>query len=234
MPIITPEKAIDVNTVLEIARPADDDDRERLLELAGIASECPGSAVYVERIVDAVGDGEVTISAGGSVSGGNGGEPVTFLSKPLSRLFAAGTTVYPYVATCGPKMAEYSDNLSDPLERYWWDMIMQNAVGTSRKALFDEIEKVAGYTPVSANPGSIGSWPINNQPALFSLIGDVEKMIGVTVAPSFLMVPLKSVSGIMFKSGGGFTHNCCLCERKDCQGRSAPFDANLKAELEGG
>ena len=227
MPIIYPEKAIDVDAVFNIARPSDDDDRERLLELANIASQYPGSAVYVERNVDAVGEGEVTISSGD-------GSPVTFSSKPLSRLFAEGVSVYPYVATCGPKMAEYADNLTDPLERYWWDMIMQNAVGVSRKALFDEIEGIVGYTPVSANPGSIGSWPISNQPALFSLIGDVKQMVGVSVAPSFLMIPLKSVSGIMFKSGGGFTHNCCLCERKDCPGRSAPFDASLKAELEGG
>ena len=109
---------------------------------------------------------------------------------------------------------------------------MQNAVGCARKALFAEIEKIEGFAPVSVNPGSIEMWPISNQPALFSLIGDVEKMIGVTVAPSFLMLPLKSISGIIFRGGGGFTHNCCLCDRENCEGRVAPYDAKLKADLE--
>jgi hypothetical protein len=143
-------------------------------------------------------------------------------------------TLYPYVATCGPEMAGFGETLNDPLERYWWDIIMINAVGLARKALFETVEKILGSAPKSANPGSIEMWPISNQPALFSLIGDVEEMIGVTVAPSFLMRPLKSVSGIMFEGSGDFTHNCCLCERENCQGRRAPFDAKLKTALEGG
>jgi len=224
MPVIIPEHAIDVNTVLDMARPADDDDRERLLELADIAMRYPGSAVYEVRTIDMIGEDKVAIGGGASA---------VFQSKPLSRLFSTDMTVYPYVATCGPGMAGYADKLTDPLECFWWDMIMQNAVGTARRALFDEVGRIAGYTPVSANPGSIESWPISNQPALFSLIGDVEQMIGVKIAPSFLMIPLKSISGIMFRSEGGFTHNCSLCDRKDCQGRNAPFDAKLKAELEG-
>ena len=157
---------------------------------------------------------------------------VTFHSRPLSRLFKTGAAVYPYVATCGPKMAEFGGSLTDVLEKYWWDVIMIDAVGQARNAMVKEIEQVAGYEPISANPGSIGMWPISNQPALFSLIGDVEEMIGVTIAPSFLMRPLKSISGIYFQGGGGFTHNCCLCERENCPNRRTPFDPTLKAELE--
>jgi hypothetical protein len=53
------------------------------------------------------------------------------------------------------------------------------------------------------------------------------------------MIPLKSVSGIYFAGGGNvgaggdFTHNCCLCDRAVCPNRRAPFDPQLKAELEG-
>ena len=220
MPIVYPEVVINEEAVLEAARSDDPDDRERIMELAAEAKRRPGGAVYVERTVDSADDESVTVGG------------VTFYAKPLGRLFKEGMTVYPYVATCGRAMAEYGESLTDPLERFWWDTIMINAVGNARNTMYDEITRVAGYKPASANPGSIGLWPISNQPALFSLIGDVEGMIGVTVAPSFLMRPLKSVSGIFFRSEGDFTHNCCLCERENCEGRRAPFDAELKASLE--
>jgi len=220
MPIIYPEQATDADAIIELARPADSDDRERLLELVAEAGSHPGAAVYERRVVDDTDDDSVMIG------------DITFHARPLSRLLRPGMKIFPYVATCGPEMAVLGDALSDPLERFWWDLIMQNAVGQARKALYNEIERITGYSPVSANPGSIGMWPISNQPALFSLIGDVESMIGVTVAPSFLMVPLKSISGILFPGSDGFTHNCCLCERSNCPGRNAPFDAELKATLE--
>ena len=240
MPIVKPDKVIDVNVVLGVLRPADPDDNERIHELAMEAERFSSAAVYEARIVEAIDGDSVTISGDRVTIGGDsvtiGGDStarsVTFHARPLSRLFQSGMTVYPYVATCGPGMAAYGESLTDPLEKYWWDIIMQNAVANARKALFDEIGRIAGYTPVSANPGSIELWPITNQPALFSLIGDVEKLIGVVVTPSFLMRPLKSVSGIMFRGDGGFTHNCNLCDRANCEGRAAEFDAKLKAELE--
>jgi len=225
MPIVRLSYTVDADALANEARIADEEDRERFSELAREAEARPGAAVYESRSVKAI-DGDNVVIDGVTIDG------VTFTARPLSKLFKQETTVYPYVATCGSEMAAYGKKLSDPLEQYWWDLLMRNAVGAARKALFEEIERVAGYKPTSANPGSIESWPISNQPALFSLIGDVEKLIGVTIAPSFLMVPLKSVSGILFQSEGGFTHNCCLCERQDCPGRSAPFDAALKAELD--
>jgi len=220
MPIIFPERAIDADAIIELARPADSDDRKRILDLTAEAGNRPGAAVYERRVVEDTDGDSVMIG------------DVTFHARPLSRLFQPGMKVFPYVATCGPKMAEFGDTLSDPLERFWWDLIMQNAVGQARKALYNEVERITGYMPVSANPGSIEMWPISNQPALFSLIGDVENMIGVTVAPSFLMIPLKSISGILFPGSDGFTHNCCLCERANCPGRNASFDAVLKSTLE--
>ena len=256
MPIVYPDYLPDADSLLERAHIDDPDDRERFLELIHEAESLPGAAVYESRIIHSIDGDDVTIGADMAVSGdvttGDDTIPlentlpntdtfpsvdilphaVTFHSRPLSRLFKLGATVYPYVATCGPKMAGFGETLTDVLERYWWDIIMLDAVGQARNALFKEIGQVAGYEPKSANPGSIGMWPISNQPALFSLIGDVDSLIGVTVAPSFLMRPLKSVSGIFFQGSGGFTHNCCLCERENCPNRRTPFDPKLKAELE--
>ena len=257
MPIIKPERATDIDALIKMTHINDPDDLARFRELAGEAEARIGAAVYAKRVVRAIDGDDVTIGGNedaaseGAVShannngdaAGQGDEySVTFTARPLSRLFGEGMEVYPYVATCGTEMAEYGKTLTDPLENYWWDTIMQGAVMHARAALVKAITESAGYEPTSANPGSLEMWPISNQPALFSLIGDVKGMVGVTTAPSFLMIPLKSVSGIFFPGGGGaggvagsadFTHNCCLCARENCPGRRAPFDAKLKAQLEG-
>ena len=222
MQIILPDSVVDFDTLRRTLQVEDPDDLERLRELADEAECRRGAAVYEIRTVDGISGDSVEINS------------VTFHARPLSRLFEPGMSVFPYVATCGRAMADFGETLSDPLERYWWDIIMQGAVGHARNALGKAIADVIGQEPISVNPGSVGLWPISNQPALFSLIGNVEELIGVTVAPSFLMVPLKSVSGIFFAGNGGFTHNCCICERENCQNRRAPFDPQLKDELEGG
>ena len=213
------------------------------MELVREADARPGGAVYEFRTVTAIDGDDVTIGRGEAADGGDetaggsdvacGGCEVTFKARPLSRLFKPGMAVYPYVATCGPDMAKYGETLTDPLEKFWWDTIMQTAVGNVLRAMTQELERIVGTKLIAVNPGSIQLWPITNQPALFSLIGGVKEKIGVTVAPSFLMLPLKSVSGIYFSGGGEFTHNCCLCERAVCPNRRAPFDPQLKAELEG-
>jgi len=158
---------------------------------------------------------------------------VTFTAWPLARLFQEGMTVYPFVATCGPGMAEFGDTLAEPLEQYWWDNIMLSAVAQANEAARTAVEAAAGWPPVMVAPGSIQMWPISNQPALFSLIGDVNALIGVTLAESHLMIPLKSVSGIYFQGHGEFSHRCSLCDREKCEGRAVPYDPEMREALEG-
>jgi len=207
---------------LRIDDPAD---RARFMELLAQAVKRPGAAVYAERRVTAIQGDDFTVS-------GEAGD-VTFTARPLARLFQDGMTVYPFVATCGPAMAAYGETLTEPLEQYWWDAFMLDAVIQASQALKQEIESVAGWKPVTVAPGSIQLWPISNQPALFSLIGDVKEDIGVTLAESHLMIPLKSVSGIHFQGNGEFSHKCAICPRDNCQGRGAPYDPELARVLEG-
>jgi hypothetical protein len=77
------------------------------------------------------------------------------------------------------------------------------------------------------NPGSLENWPISEQKPLFSLFGDVEKLIGVRLSDSFLMFPIKSVSGIYFPTESSFA-SCQLCPREKCPNRRAKYDPELK------
>jgi cobalamin-dependent methionine synthase I len=84
----------------------------------------------------------------------------------------------------------------------------------------------------SMNPGSLAGWPIDRQRELFDLLDNKNEEIGVELTESFLMLPNKSGSGILFKSKTGYS-NCKLCERLNCPTRRDPFDSKLKAKLIG-
>jgi len=69
-------------------------------------------------------------------------------------------------------------------------------------------------------------WGIEEQRNLFSILGDIETAIGVTINQSFFMIPSKSLSGIYFPSEIKF-YSCQLCPRKNCLSRKAGYDENL-------
>ena len=52
------------------------------------------------------------------------------------------------------------------------------------------------------NPGSLADWPLREQRPLFGLLGDVQAGHRRRADASLLMMPTKSVSGILFPSRG--------------------------------
>jgi hypothetical protein len=76
------------------------------------------------------------------------------------------------------------------------------------------------------SPGSLADWPIEEQRPLFSLLGNTKDLIGVHLTSSLMMVPTKSVSGIIFPTEFDFT-SCQLCPREVCPGRKAAYDKDL-------
>jgi hypothetical protein len=92
-------------------------------------------------------------------------------------------------------------------------------------------EAYALETLVSMNPGAgdMSVWPIEQQRELFAFFGGLPESIGVVLTESCLMVPNKSVSGLLYPSKDGF-QSCQLCHRERCPGRRAPFDPHLWEE----
>ena len=58
------------------------------------------------------------------------------------------------------------------------------------------------------------------------LVLRVRAEIGVQLTDSYLMHPLKSVSGILFATDGTYG-NCQLCPVERCPNRRAPYDPTL-------
>lgn len=135
--------------------------------------------------------------------------------------------VFPFVATCGRELEEWSSGIEDLLEGYWAGAIQEMVLGAAIAAFMDDLDARLrpGHTS-TMNPGSLADWPMEEQRQLFALLGDPLAAIGVELTDSYLMVPVKSVSGLRFPSQASF-ENCQLCPRQGCPGRRAPHDPQL-------
>jgi len=152
---------------------------------------------------------------------------VVFTSRVLRVNLEEARRVFAYVATCGRELADYADGLEDPLSRFALDTLMRKALGVAagaaRKAI---VERFALGKFAAMSPGSLADWPVEQQHALFALLGDLRSAIGVELTESSLMVPVKSLSGILFPTEVRF-ESCQLCPRENCDGRRAPYDPSL-------
>lgn len=158
----------------------------------------------------------------------NLGGPSSLDRSPGSQ---AARRVFPFVVTCGTELARWAEGMQDPPARFWADGISEQAMAHARDRLMDHLRKAHGLTRASTmNPGSLPEWPLSQQAPLFRLIGDTERLVGVRLTESFLMLPVKSVSGIRFPLEADY-ENCMLCPREPCKGRRAPFDPGMRARF---
>lgn len=135
--------------------------------------------------------------------------------------------VFPYAATCGTEMEEWSATMTDMLLSYWADAIKEMALRAAIQALHEHLQARFGLGSLSQmNPGSLPDWPLQQQKPLFALLGSPGESIGVRLTESLIMMPIKSVSGIYFDGEQDFA-NCQLCPRPKCPSRRAPYDAML-------
>jgi hypothetical protein len=138
----------------------------------------------------------------------------------LHRFFA-------FAVTSGRELEAWANARTDLLERFWTDAINQAVLTSACLFLNRHLQERYGLEKTAhMSPGSLPDWPLEEQRALFDLLGDNRKIIGIELTESLLMVPVKSLSGIIFTNEDGFA-SCRLCPRKGCPGRRAPFDPGL-------
>ncbi len=149
----------------------------------------------------------------------------TFSSPILRERLEPVNRVFAYVATCGTEADSFSKDPSDFMEQYYLDELKEMALRVAIDHLRDYVKNTFKLKKIaSMNPGSADAhvWPIEQQKQLFSLLGDVQGSIGVTLTDSYLMLPNKSVSGIFFPTEIDF-EMCEECRRENCPHRRAPF-----------
>jgi len=198
------------------------DDAEEMRALINIAIEIgKPKAAYAVSFVDGR-DGD-TLEIGG----------ISFTSRTLSRNLESSERLFPLVATCGHEMDEACPASGDMLKEYWWDLIKAHLLDAANKRLNDHLHRKfrLGKTAIM-RPGSgdASVWPIEQQKGLFALLGDVEQAIGVRLTDSCLMVPNKTISGLLFPTEVDF-RSCEVCHRGNCPSRHAPFNKQLWEEI---
>jgi len=152
---------------------------------------------------------------------------VKFTSRLLRDNLDKVGRVFPYVATCGREADEIHVPSHEFIKGFYLDQIKEMLLESAIHYLEDHLTRKYQLGQISKmQPGSLESWPIHQQKPLFSIFGDVERLIGVRLTDSFLMIPLKSVSGIYFPTEIKF-ESCQLCRRARCSGRKAPYNPEL-------
>lgn len=134
---------------------------------------------------------------------------------------------FPYAVSCGRELYELAQSKADPLERWWVDSFSQYAMRAVDKKMTRVLTETyrLGRT-ARMNPGSLPDFPITCQRALFRLLDDGAAQIGLELTSSCLMLPYKSVSGIIYETDAVY-ENCMLCPRENCPTRRAPYDAAM-------
>ena len=152
----------------------------------------------------------------------------SFHSKVLVKNLQEIECCYPYVVTAGHELdeIELSSGQSVMLLDLVKNVVVEKAFQYTKKYISEKYNQPK-FTVMS--PGHLDDWPLTGQRPLFNLLGsDVEK-IGVRLTDSYLMIPIKSVSGIMFTSETGF-ESCKVCLQSRCMGRRAAYDPVVAKE----
>ena len=157
---------------------------------------------------------------------------VTFRSRILRRNLDQAQKVFPFIMTAGPALEAAASASGDLLRQYYLEEMANVALENGALWLSERLKTRYGFPGLaSMDPGSLEDWPITEQPKLFSIFGDTERLIGVRLTDSMLMLPRKSISGIFFPSEEGFM-SCQLCDRDKCPARRAPYDEVMVARYQ--
>jgi len=127
-----------------------------------------------------------------------------------------------FVSTAGPRLEQWSSELmagGDTMRGYLVDAIASEYVEQASAWVERQVEgrvQSRGWKITNRYSPGYCDWPLSEQHKLFSLLP--EKFCGITLTESALMIPIKSLSGIIglgpdVKRGA---FQCSICDFKDC------------------
>jgi hypothetical protein len=152
---------------------------------------------------------------------------VTLTSRVLRVNLEPVDTVFPFVATCGRELDRWVTAKAKSVEQRVADVISEMALYSALGALKERLREEYHLPTISRmSPGSLEDWPLQEQRLLFRLFDDPERAVGVRLTKDLMMLPRKSLSGILFASEELF-ESCLLCPREECPARLLPYDRDL-------
>jgi hypothetical protein len=210
---------VDLRSLMKSAHIPEGEEEKRIISLIDASlSVMAAKAVYKVSYIESRAEDSVVIDG------------VLFKSKVLRKNFDTVERVFPYVVTIGAGVEDLEKASGDVLEKYYLDLIGNAAVVKAREYIKNTLSRRYRLGGLSyLGPGQLKDWPLAEQEALFSLLGNVEHAVGVTLNDSLMMIPRKSLSGIYFPTEIPFVA-CQLCPREGCPSRKARHDEKLAGE----
>jgi hypothetical protein len=155
---------------------------------------------------------------------------ICFTSRILRKNLEHTGRVFPYVVTCGKELDSIETSKNDIMEKFCLDTIKEFILVSAHIYLDEHLKEKYSVTKIShMNPGSLDDWPMEQQKQIFSLLGNVEDLIGVRLSESYVMNPIKTVAGIYFPTVIDFK-SCMLCPRQNCTHRRAEYNPIMDKE----
>ncbi len=182
-------------------------------------------------------DNNITIDKKkGTVTISNNSHDVVFnTGSIIAHHLRDATSLAVFVSTIGNGMELWSKELlqeqHDPLTSYLVDrtasLLAERTADIVHKKILESFKEKNFHGTQRFSPGYCG-WDVSDQKKLFSLLP--AKFCGVSINESSLMVPIKSVSGIV---GGGKNivwedYFCDVCQKEDCLQRISKMNERNK------
>jgi hypothetical protein len=148
-----------------------------------------------------------------------------FESELLAEKLKCTSEIAVYVATIGPALERRATELGpkELSKSFIMDCIGTYALRQVPDIIQRDFQPDGGERLSKFSPGDTPYWDIRQQKVLFNVLGaeEVEDLTGVSLNESYLMIPRKSVSGLMGDTREQF-QECQICKRR-CEYRRAPF-----------
>jgi hypothetical protein len=147
------------------------------------------------------------------------------LDKMIYGLLKNSEYIALFTVTAGHEFSKWFDLFSDngdPLESYIIDTIGSETAELTADLLEEKIKKLVKshnlYITNRYSPGYC-NWHVSEQHKLFSLLP--ENFCGITLNPSGLMIPIKSVSGVIGIGSNvkRIEYLCSICSMENCYKR---------------
>ena len=148
-----------------------------------------------------------------------------FESELLAEKLKCTLEIAVYVATIGPALERRVTELGpkELSKSFMMDCIGTYALRQVPEIIQKDFQPDGEERLSKFSPGDTPYWDIRQQKALFNVLGaeEVENLTGVRLNETYLMIPRKSVSGVMGDTQEQF-QECQICKRR-CEYRRAPF-----------
>jgi hypothetical protein len=159
-------------------------------------------------------------------SGGLTSNPIMFESEAIARVLKRCDKAALFVSTIGSQLEDIVGRLADDgliVQAYVLDAIGSNAAEKLADLVESEIEEISSAQGFCISrrfsPGHC-DWDISQQRGVFRAMG--VDSAGVNLTENYLMVPQKSISGIIGigSCNSVNTYNPCeTCNKRNCPGR---------------